>query len=707
VTTADLTGDGRADIIAAIANGGVDVLLNEGGGSFAPAVSYSVESGADSVTTADLTGDGRADIIVTDNDGGVDVLLNEGGGSFAPAVSYSAGSLPIAVTTADLTGDGRADILVADNDGGVDVLSNQSAAQGPTLAAGQSFTIGTVTPGEIGDLLSFAGTISGGGSLSLVGNEVVYTAPSSIAANGTVAVSYSVADQYDDALAQGSAMLELEVASVPTLVVPVGVLELSGSAASLGAIGVTYPDAAFNPILTTVTLSDSAGLFSAIAASGGTVSGEGTNQIILGGSLEAVQAELAGLTVTAAASDQISVTAGNATGGNAQAAFKLLIDGPPLIIAPVTTSTWVGQAGTISGISIADPNLAETGDTLTVTLSDPAGLLAIDGQSGASTLTLTGTVAALNADLASLTDTPSGSSATDTVGLVVTDPLGLSSSTDIVVSSVPCFRAGTRLCTPAGEVAVEELAVGDTVLTAKGVARQVIWIGDRRLDCRRHPDPRRVWPVRVQAGAFADGVPSRDVFLSPDHAVFVDGVLVPVRLLVNDATITQERAELVHYFHIELESHDVLLAEGLAVESYLDTGNRRSFDSVHPDFSRTESPRACARLVLSGGQLAVIRRRLARRLPRRSDIHVLVDGCKLLPARSRGHTSSFLLPPNAASIEIVGAGVLRSYRSGALLEVRHGVEPGEPLRRRLPYPGGDRRALDGARVDRGAGHATV
>jgi hypothetical protein len=86
-----------------------------------------------------------------------------------------------------------------------------------------------------------------------------------------------------------------------------------------------------------------------------------------------------------------------------------------------------------------------------------------------------------------------------------------------------------------------------------------------------------VWPVRVRAGAFGARRPHRDLVLSPDHAVFVDKVLIPVRYLLNGATIVQEPVDVITYWHVELARHDVLFAEGLPCESYLDTGNRALF----------------------------------------------------------------------------------------------------------------------------------
>jgi hypothetical protein len=84
--------------------------------------------------------------------------------------------------------------------------------------------------------------------------------------------------------------------------------------------------------------------------------------------------------------------------------------------------------------------------------------------------------------------------------------------------------------------------------------------------------------VRVVAGAFGGGLPGRDLWLSPDHAVLVGEVLIPIRYLVNGATIVQVAVDAVTYWHVELERHEVIVAEGLPCESYLDTGNRGAFE---------------------------------------------------------------------------------------------------------------------------------
>lgn len=184
----------------------------------------------------------------------------------------------------------------------------------------------------------------------------------------------------------------------------------------------------------------------------------------------------------------------------------------------------------------------------------------------------------------------------------------------ITESSLPCFAAGTRILTELGEVAVEALEVGLHVLTAGGVARPITWLGHRRVDCARHPAPRDVQPIRIAAGAFAPGVPRAALCLSPDHAISIDGRLIPVRYLENGTTIRQEAAGVITYWHVELATHDVLLAEGLACESYLDTGNRGAFaNGEGPVEAAAEAAlavwaaRACAPLVTTGPEVTAIR----------------------------------------------------------------------------------------------------
>ncbi len=163
-----------------------------------------------------------------------------------------------------------------------------------------------------------------------------------------------------------------------------------------------------------------------------------------------------------------------------------------------------------------------------------------------------------------------------------------------------------------------EVGYGDATLP-------VHWIGHRRVDCRQHPKPRTVWPVRIAAEAFGPGRPARDLLLSPDHALFVDGVLIPVKHLINGTSVVQVPVDTITYYHVELSRHDVLLAEGLAAESYLETGGRRMFANgggpiaLHPDFAaRVWDAEACAPLIVTGPELERARRCWrAKQWPRR------------------------------------------------------------------------------------------
>jgi ELWxxDGT repeat protein len=188
------------------------------------------------------------------------------------------------------------------------------------------------------------------------------------------------------------------------------------------------------------------------------------------------------------------------------------------------------------------------------------------------------------------------------------------------VADLTCFAAGTLIETECGPMAVEKLATGDLVRSHTGELRRVRWIGHRHIDPRRHPNPERIWPVRIATGAFAHNVPRRDLWLSPNHAVFVNDVLIPIKHLINGTSIAQVPRDPVDYYHIELTGHDVLLAEGLPVESYLDVGDRTNFDNggtalrLHPDFSaRMWDAKGCAPLIVTGPIVAALRFRLLQR----------------------------------------------------------------------------------------------
>jgi hypothetical protein len=262
-----------------------------------------------------------------------------------------------------------------------------------------------------------------------------------------------------------------------------------------------------------------------------------------------------------------------------------------------------------------------------------------------------------------------------------------------------CFAAGTRILTDTGERMIETLTQGDIVLALAGdelSAEPVKWIGRRRIDLTTHPRPETVAPIRIDRGAFADNMPHTDLLVSPDHAILVDGRLICARQLNNGKTIRQEKGlNSVEYFHVELDAHAILLAEGLPAESYLNTGNRGFFaDSqyplvLHPDLTdETDYPTreagSCAPFVWDEASVRPVWQRLAERAamlgqpvsPVESTedpaLHIVAAGRKLRPVHADAGRFIFVLPRNGGTVQLVS-------RASAPSDVRPWLED----RRRL------------------------
>ena len=196
---------------------------------------------------------------------------------------------------------------------------------------------------------------------------------------------------------------------------------------------------------------------------------------------------------------------------------------------------------------------------------------------------------------------------------------GGNTSITLAAVAAACYAAGTLIETVAGPVPIERLAVGDRVVSHFGGSVGIVWLGHRTVACRQHPRPWDVWPVRVAAHAFGDQCPARDLYLSPDHAVYLADALIPVRYLINGATVRQIPVDRVTYWHVELPAHDVIMAENLPAESFLDTGNRAAFANgggarhLHPDFARQVwDAEGCAPLLCEGPVVHAIQAQLLR-----------------------------------------------------------------------------------------------
>lgn len=189
-------------------------------------------------------------------------------------------------------------------------------------------------------------------------------------------------------------------------------------------------------------------------------------------------------------------------------------------------------------------------------------------------------------------------------------PIFMADNMYVTVAPVPCFCRGTLILTASGEVPIERLAVGNRVVTLSGLLTPIKWLGRRSYDPRFVTGNRQVLPIRIAADALGTGVPMRDLWVSPDHALYLDGMLVPARLLVNGTTIIQaQRVERLEYFHIELPRHDIPLAEGAPAESYIECYNRglfhnaAEFTRLYPDENGSPGRFCAPRLASDVGRL--------------------------------------------------------------------------------------------------------
>lgn len=300
-------------------------------------------------------------------------------------------------------------------------------------------------------------------------------------------------------------------------------------------------------------------------------------------------------------------------------------------------------SGTVAGFA--------AGDTIDVT-----GF----GMSQQVTGTVSGDVLTLNDGMAPIAITFASAP-----GSLVVEPIG-GTDPKMYEIVVPCFRSGTRLLTPDGLLPVEMLREGDEVVTQSGAVRRIVWHGRRRVDVSRHPRPDVVRPVLIEEGAFGQDMPCRDLYLSPDHALWFESGLVEAKYLVNDMSVRQVDVPEIVYHHIELESHNIVLAEMLPVETYLDCGNRQQFSgsgravSLFADLGTPirDEQRACAPLICSGPRLTEIRARSHQQLAVRGahqisgEFRVFAGGEMLVPIDSKDDRWVFRLPEAVREIEI-------------------------------------------------------
>jgi hypothetical protein len=188
-------------------------------------------------------------------------------------------------------------------------------------------------------------------------------------------------------------------------------------------------------------------------------------------------------------------------------------------------------------------------------------------------------------------------------------------------SAVVCYLRGTRVRTPDGECRIEDLKIGDLVVTLSGESKPIKWIGRQQFKKGAELWPSDFEPIRISRFALDERTPQRDLYVSPNHAIYIDGVLVPAKYLVNGKTIVQrapEGADVIDYLHIELFTHDVIYAEGATAESFGSLREARDkFDNfyeyyrLYPTEKEIAHP-ACAPLLWGESRLEKVLKPLRR-----------------------------------------------------------------------------------------------
>jgi hypothetical protein len=567
-----LTNDGT------IAGSGSGVSLGEGGS-----------------VTNDATGSivGLAGVYIT---GGTGTVVNAGtiGGTGDNGVVLLAGGSVSNTATGAITGYG-----VYIGGGAASVTNDGSIAGGSGYgvnlgSVGSVTNTGTIT-GSVGVELTAGGTLTNGGTIGGTSGTAVY-----LGGTGNNLLVVDAGAVFTGTVAGGagaSNTLELASGSSTGTVSGLGT-EFTGFAAVTVDAGATWDLAGANTLAATATLTNSGTL--KLSAATLTDAGAAINngQILL---------------------DDSTMSAASITGTG-----STTIDGSSTLTVQgaISSGETIAFASAGGVLDIADP-ADVTGTISGFGSGDAIDLLGIGSIAGDQVNLLAGNVLAVSETGGSTIDLQLAAT-DDFAGLffhLVQDGNGA----DITVDGTPCYCRGTRVLTEQGEVAVENLAVGDRLVTVSGVAKPLRWIGRRSYGGQFAAGNRDVLPVLIREGALADGLPHRDLWISPLHAMFLNGVLIPAIALVNGTSIVQAAAiESVEYFHLELAAHDVIYAEGASSETFVNDGSRGMFHNaaeypaLYPDAAAVPAV-YCAPRVEDGFALEAVRRQIDARAGLRDD----------------------------------------------------------------------------------------
>lgn len=274
-----------------------------------------------------------------------------------------------------------------------------------------------------------------------------------------------------------------------------------------------------------------------------------------------------------------------------------------------------------------------------------------------------------------------------------------------------CFLVGSMIRTIKGDIAVENIQIGDEIITfdwrnKKDITRPVVWVGKAHAIVRPDiSDAEAGWPVRVMKNAIAENVPYKDMLITAEHCLFFKDSFVPVRMLVNGVSIFYDKSiSSYDYYHVETEQHSVITADGMLTESYLDTGNRSSFRQegkiatlrdavksweddagaplnverafVEPLYRALEWRETWVENSASGSHSSVAKPELTTD----PDLHLVTEtGAIIRPMRQNAQNYNFMLPSEIKSVRIVSRASRPSDVIGPFVDDRRsmGVAVGE------------------------------
>lgn len=569
------------------------------------------------------------------------IVVNKGG-TLRNAIISSGGGLAVNGTTSNTTV----------NNGGVMSVASGGTASGGTINAGGSayFAAGAtmsaltlnggtldtyVTPSLVaGGLISGTLILESGvkdGGYQKLGTGVTINLKSGAALSNSTIGSGNNVGVWSGATASG-------------LVISGGGLGVQGATSNTTVISGGVIDIASGGNATGNTVSNGG---SAVVLSGGTL---GTTTLQSGATLSAADGATISGTVTAAkgATLTIPTTAGGTIDlqGNGNVGLTITGSGNPTTV--ISGFSEDKTAGTADGITLTN---VKTANVASVTYPDADHVTFTLKDGSAVTLNIIGV---------------------QNVGYT----LASDSSGDLVYEV--CFLADTLIAGPNGNIAVQDLAPGDTVTSyrdGQAYSSTVSWAGKAHCVVRpEKADDEAGYPVRILENAIALGVPFQDMLVTSEHCLFLDGKFIPARMLVNGRSIYYDKSFTSYdYFHIETEDHSVIMANGALTESYLDTGNRRAFEQKSNVFMFGQKAKswendAAAALTVCRDLVEPVYRQIEQRAQElqfavqapaattvtASDLHLVSDrGHRIQPLRTVDNRVMFMIPSDVSSVRIV------------------------------------------------------